>query len=354
MPALQPDSLLAEISPDAPCGPDMSYDTGYLEVLRLAEGTPEQQIGETVKPAEEPNWREVRDKVVDLLGQTRDLRLIVLAGAATLELEGIPGLASALDLLRRTLEQYWETVHPRLDPDDDNDPLERVNIIASIAAPPETFGDTLRFRRRLREAPLCNSRQLGRYSLRDIAIANGEAPAPGGDGQTPVAMSVIDAAFEDTPVEELQAQADAAARAAEHVRNIEATLDQLIGASRAPDLEGLRRDLGEVCSCLNRYLARRGYGSVEEPAAAAPAAAGGGAVSGRGGTGEIASTQDVLLAIDRICQYYERHEPSSPVPLLLKRARRLVSKSFLDIINDLSPDALGQIKSIGGIEESAE
>jgi type VI secretion system protein ImpA len=357
LPAIDTDSLLEDISPDAPAGSDLSYSADYLELMRFAEGTPEQQMGDTIIPAEEPNWRDVRDRCVELLGKTRDLRLIVIAAAAGMATEGIPGLAEGLRLLRGTVERHWGSVFPQLDPEDDNDPLERLNIIAGIAAPPETFGDTLKFRRKVREAPLSNSRQLGRYSLRDIAIAAGEGGGDSnGDSQATVSMAMIDGAFEDTPVEDLQAISAAAALAIEHVRATEQALDGLVGGGNAPNLEGLRKDLGDICSCLDRYLARRGYGAAAEQ----EAAEGGGAPTGGNGSavrsvpGEIASPQDVLLAIDRICQYYDRHEPSSPVPILLKRAKRLVSKSFLDIIGDLSPDALDQIKALGGIVDVNE
>jgi type VI secretion system protein ImpA len=65
---------------------------------------------------------------------------------------------------------------------------------------------------------------------------------------------------------------------------------------------------------------------------------------------QISSREDVLRALDRLCDYYECYEPSSPVPLLLKRARRLATGSFVDIVRDLAPDALSQIQQICGIE----
>jgi type VI secretion system protein ImpA len=58
----------------------------------------------------------------------------------------------------------------------------------------------------------------------------------------------------------------------------------------------------------------------------------------------------VIKALDKICQYYDRHEPSSPLPLLLKRAKRLASKNFLEIVQDLSPEALAQIQALGGVD----
>jgi type VI secretion system protein ImpA len=61
----------------------------------------------------------------------------------------------------------------------------------------------------------------------------------------------------------------------------------------------------------------------------------------------------VIRALDKICDYYKRYEPSSPVPLFLNRAKRLASKSFLEILRDLTPDALNQALAIGGIVDGA-
>ena len=55
-----------------------------------------------------------------------------------------------------------------------------------------------------------------------------------------------------------------------------------------------------------------------------------------------------MRLLQKICHYYARSEPSSPVPLLLKRAARLAEMDFMQIIQDLSPDAVVQIRSITG------
>jgi type VI secretion system protein ImpA len=68
-------------------------------------------------------------------------------------------------------------------------------------------------------------------------------------------------------------------------------------------------------------------------------------------SGEITSRDDVIRALDKVCAYYKRFEPSSPVPLLVQRARRLVKKEFVEIIQDLTPEALKQIELIGGSEQ---
>ena len=64
--------------------------------------------------------------------------------------------------------------------------------------------------------------------------------------------------------------------------------------------------------------------------------------------GEIRSREDVIKLLHRVCQFYERTEPSSPVPLILKRAIRLAGMDFMQIINDLTPDAIAQIRTVTG------
>jgi type VI secretion system protein ImpA len=64
--------------------------------------------------------------------------------------------------------------------------------------------------------------------------------------------------------------------------------------------------------------------------------------------GAITSREDVVRLLDRMCEYYERNEPSSPVPLLLKRCKRLVSANFLDIVRDVAPNAVDQVETLCG------
>jgi type VI secretion system protein ImpA len=67
--------------------------------------------------------------------------------------------------------------------------------------------------------------------------------------------------------------------------------------------------------------------------------------------GEITSREDVIRILDRVCEYMERTEPSSPAPLLIRRAQRLVSRSFVEIIQDLAPESLNEIRKLAGAEE---
>jgi len=342
--AIDVDKLLAEIGPDAPCGEDLTYDPAYLELDRLAQGTPEQQVGSTIVEAQEPDWKAVREKALELLGRTKDLRVLMQLALAQLQLEGLPGLSAALAVLRGVLERYWESVWPQLDPDDNLDPMERMNIMASLSPSGDAYGDPMQFRQRVRMAPLASSRQLGRFGLRDIAIARGEVPFTG-EG-TPPEMPVIDAAFADTDKEELTAVATAAREAGQHVEAIDAVLTAKVGAGKAPDLSEFRKVLKEVEQTINERL---GISAPAEGGQAAGEAAGAGeAAAGPAIAGEIRSPEDVIRVLDKIVDYYRRAEPSSPVPLLVNRAKKLVRKSFMEIIQDLTPESVRQIEVISG------
>jgi type VI secretion system protein ImpA len=44
----------------------------------------------------------------------------------------------------------------------------------------------------------------------------------------------------------------------------------------------------------------------------------------------------------------ERHEPSNPAPLFIRRAQRLIQMNFVEIVKDLMPDSLGQLEKLAG------
>jgi type VI secretion system protein ImpA len=339
------EALLSEVSPEAPCGDNLEYDPEYLELMREAQGVPEHGIGDTFVPAQEPNWRDVRDHSVDLFSRTKDLAVGVRLGEALLKLEGLPGYRDGLTLISGLIDRYWPSVHPQLDPSDGNDPTVRLNVLAGLT-------DSGLFLSKLRSVPLTNSATAGRFGLREIAWATGREPVP--EHVVPPKPEIVEAAFKDTAPEELQASSQAVEAAIALVKAIDASIGQQIGEARGVEFEPLLRVLNEIRAELRKY-APAGAGADGGADAAGESAGGGGSRGGAAGNGrpsapgEIRSPEDVVAAIDRICEYYARLEPSSPVPLLLRRAQRLVGKNFMDIVRDLSPEVVAQIAALGGI-----
>ena len=65
--------------------------------------------------------------------------------------------------------------------------------------------------------------------------------------------------------------------------------------------------------------------------------------------GVIKSREDAIRALDAVAEFFRRNEPSSPVPLFCDRAKRLVSKDFLEVLADIAPEALAQARAAGGV-----
>lgn len=339
------DGLLRPVSDAAPCGEELRYDRRYLEVMRLAEGKPEQQMGDTIVPGEEPNWREVYDGCLELFARSKDLRVAMLLCLANLRLEGYPGLRDGLRIVKGLVEAYWNGLFPILDPDDGNDPTERMNIIASLAVPPGSFGDPMKFQDRTREAAIVQHRQLGRVGLRELLIVAGELP-PSTDANAPkLDSSAIEAIFEEVETPELEGIAKTIEECAELVKGLEDTLTAKVGAGKAIDLSSFRSLPVDAAKAVRKRLAKRGVGG---PAGAIDEVTGmpGGGGGGPRLAGEIYSSSDVREALDKIVRYYELREPSSPVALVMQCAHQLVDKSFLEIVRVLTPDAIQVLERI--------
>ncbi len=339
MAVIDVDQLLQELSEETPCGEDLEYDTAFSEMERAAVGKPDQEIGETVVAAEEPDWRQLKNNALEVLSRSKDLRAAIYLARALVKTDGHIGLSEVLGLLRGLLEKYWDTVHPQLDPDDDNDPTMRLNTMATLTDADAMINN-------VRAATLVSSRGLGTFSHRDCMIASGNLQQPPGSGEDAPSMTAIDAAFMDCELEELIATSDAVGLSIEHVPAIDAFLTEKLGAGNSPDLSDLTTELKAIKDILSERLMRRGVSDEQAEAEDGEEGAAGGASSPI--TGEIQSREDVIRLLGKISDYFLRNEPSSPVPLLMHRAKRLVTMNFLEILRDMAPDGLPQAQSIHG------
>jgi len=62
----------------------------------------------------------------------------------------------------------------------------------------------------------------------------------------------------------------------------------------------------------------------------------------------IHNRRDAFRMLALVRHYFERHEPSHPAPLLIQRIEKLENLSFVDILSELTPDALAQLKQLAG------
>lgn len=282
--------------------------------------------------------------------------MLAHVAVARLHLTGAPGFAQTLATIRALLDQRWEQVHPRLDPDDGNDPTLRGNALLRLADP----GWVLR---PLRALPLASSPRHGVVTWRHAMIASGALDADPAIVPKPT-EGTLRGVFADTDQHRLAELREALACAAAEAEAIPAAFDRNAGFGTGPELTPLIKLVREMLREIDRYRPAR-VEAAEEQAAGAPAAAPPGdvretpegAVAPASGKvtalslRAIATRAEAMHLLDLVAEYYRTAEPSSPMILLIARARRLADMGFLDILRDLAPDGLTQAQLIAGQQE---
>jgi type VI secretion system protein ImpA len=214
----------------------------------------------------------------------------------------------------------------------------RMNALAPLADPETLLRD-------VRAAYLVQSPQHGRVSFRDMLVAAGKLQ-PGAGPATlgaPEIEGIVRVAGSENPK-----PLEAALECLETVQSLERLFTEKDVLTSAPDLRQLKDILQTVKPVCLAGLARSEAGGAEGEAAGE----GGGAQAGsvRSAAGEIRTREDVIRVLDNVCRFIEQTEPSNPAPLLIRRAQRLMSRSFLEIIQDLAPDTVSQIQKLAGVE----
>ena len=342
------DAGLAPVSDDAPAGENLELDPEFGALERAAQGKPEVQYGSTIEPAVPPDWKEAAEIAEALLQRTHDLRILVHLAIARLHLSGIPAFAAVVRTIRHELEQHWAYVHPQLDPEDDNDPMQRANALLVLQ-------DPARVLRPLRDVPLATTPRTGPVSWRDLAIMAGTLEAE--PNREKLTEAAVLAAFTGTDQDRLARVRESVENLVKDVPAISAAFDANAGHGTGPDYKDLMKLLADIQRELKRY---EGLASAETEAGPEPEPASGGAPAARteqAPSRAFASIQqitaltrreDALHALELAASYYRAHEPSSPLPLLIDRARRLAGMEFMEILRDLAPDGVSQAQLIAG------
>ena len=324
------EDLMAPLGEGDPSGPELSHDPDFATLERLAKGTPETQFAE----AEPPAWPAVHEQAMALAGRTRDLRVAVLLTRAGAHTGGLPGYAQGLQLVAGLLEQQWDTVHPRLDAEDNNDATMRLNALWPLSDLATGMAD-------LRGSLIGPPGSGLTVRLVELAWTKADA-APGEVRPTPTGMlqGLRSAADADPQIIPALRAVSAA------VTGIEQTVSRRAGIA-GPDFKPLRA-IANACAQAVDQL----EGLVPASANAATPIGSEAIQAGSAAVGGLQSREDVVRVLGQVCDWVEAHEPSNPAPLLIRRAQRLMSKSFLDLVKELAPQGLSQIEQIAGVSES--
>ena len=175
--------MLKSHGEDAPSGENLEYDPDFIAMELAAQPEEERQAGSEIVEGSDPDYKDLANKARVILERSHDIRAAVYLADSELRLNGLSGFAEITTYIRGCLEQYWDTCHPQLDEEDDNDPMMRINVVSGLA------GRTTILRGLRSAAPLTNSRVMGRITLRDFDILNGDVEPS--EDETPKSSSEI-------------------------------------------------------------------------------------------------------------------------------------------------------------------
>lgn len=325
-------NLLAPVLADNPAGDELDYDQQFISLVTEMQGKPEQQYGDTLIHAVEPDWSRVSRESQELLKRSKDFRLAVMMIRALARTEGVPGALTGMQLMLDLAEQYWTTGFPALRFDGEEDLLPRSNALTELTSGNGLVKD-------LRER-IIHSKKLGNVSLGALERIHLSREVT---AEIPLKRENINDFLQD---ELRDGNPDIAAlpALARLTNEFKTWISDRMGAELSPDFSTL-------CSFLNCLVS--GERTSEDPPQHEQVTAQSGVIEnmlpGLAGDSGPYGRKDAIAMLDTVCAYLEEAEPANPAPLLIRRARNMIGKDFVSILKEIAPDGLHQVEMIAGI-----
>ncbi|MBN3776301.1 type VI secretion system protein TssA [Burkholderia sp. Ac-20345] len=340
---------LTPVSDSAPCGPDLEYDHDFVVLFAGAAPRPDVQYGAFVGGPDPLNWSEIERDCRRLMLRTKDMRVAALYTRCRTRLGGAVGLAEGTGLLATWLQTFPDNLHPRAGIDNDREAAMdmRMNALQGLADPDGLLAD-------VREIVLMKSTAT-RLQVRDVERAFAH-PRPA-DAIAPDSV--------EQQLQDLRLQQPATMAAFDETISNLAAINMWCAAhleSYLPDFSSLIRLL-QLLQQSDQHIESpptdtSTFGAADHDgsltagahAAESPLVPHNGeqldttqppSVAARV-DGAPADRQAALALINAARHWFETHEPSSPVPVLLKRAEQFVGKRYAEAVKAIPADLLAQ------------
>lgn len=317
-------------------GANLEYDARFLALQQAATERPEQQFGNTIIEAQAPEWAQVLKQADELLLETADLRVLLLRVWAQVERQGLEAYADGLDVLLHMFESLWDVVHPRLDQEGEHDPFPRMNALGA-------FVDMQGLFKAVRASALLRD-QHGFLSLRDAeSVLEGSRPELFAGGPLRLQELLKQARRDpDSPMSMLL-------RVEQRLQAVHELMVDKLGGEWAPDFSPVLLSIRTVTERVEREDSHteavvdeeQGAASDKEQSAPVPTST---KVEAPMQWQSVAlnNRADAMLMLEKVCSYFETHEPSHPAPILLKRVQQTIPMSFPEILQNLIPSGADQ------------
>jgi len=364
---------LAPLDGENPSGEDLRNDARFHDLERILEPQVKVVYDDRNRPTTQVStpidWNTVLARAAELRTHGRDLRLLVVVTRALANEDGLGGLAEGLTLIAKSFEAYWDNMHPMLRGGPPRDAaLRRINALLDLQNGQSGVLSDLRQRTMFASPGIgaISGRDLEQACLDDRAML--QEAASGLNAAEKAVLSkaheqligrvrTATAALADRSATDLAAIVEAA-RAARSAMN---ALDAVVNArleTVGPAIPELSRFIDRVLASLERTQPARVIAEQAAPqgatAFAAPPQTNGHAadsiasISVTGLPDRITSRDDVVKCLDLVVAFYDRTEPSSPIPHLARRVRRMVHMDFVELMEDLAPSGLKEFRLLAG------
>jgi type VI secretion system protein ImpA len=368
--------FLVPVADGSASGSELRNDPRFHAVERLMEPAARSFRLENVRTggtgSANVDWAGILSQAEDLAQTGRDIRLLVIVVRALANSEGFDGLAQGLGLLTRTVETHWDSLHPvlRESPSVSEAARRRTNAILDLQNRDNGLLCDLEF------TVVLTPRGLGAITFGDLCAgaltrmqAQAELPQGLGDKELAELLSRHDArvnrvtaacramAIEQPDNVTTLAQGVEAARSA--LAALEAALTARVGENgvgfRLPELDKvLSRALVPLTAAQGQTALGASASEVTAMAEPSPATTANGAhppPAAGGIPGSVNSRRDVERCLDMIIDFYERTEPSSPIPHLARRMRKMVPMNFLQLMEEIAPSGMKEFKNVAGVDD---
>lgn len=333
------------ISAAQPTGIDIEYDARFIDIQTLAEGKPEQQYGEVIIEAEQPDWSTVEKLCCQILSESKDIRVFCFYTQALTANYGIMGFKKGCEIIYANVEKYWEELYPKLVDEEDNfDDFYRLGSIGLLIAETGII-------QQLNKSNIIYSPSKKSYfkvkSVASLLMNNEDGTYPGGREKL---VEDIKVAYENEE-EELRALKDSL----DLITNIERIFDNNIKDVHL-DFSAIKNPLEVIAKLL---VEASTLGSHKEDASvnklptttldqksAKPAIN----IQSLDDI-QIKDRKDVKIVLEKLNLYFRLKEPSHPAPLFIERLQKLMDMSFYDLLKNISPNSLNDLDLIIGKKE---
>lgn len=333
------------ISVTQPTGIDIEYDARFIDIQSLVEGKPEQQYGDVIIEAQEPDWGTVEKLCRQILSESKDIRVFCFYAQALTANYGILGFKKGCEIIHANIGKYWEDLYPKLVDEEDNfDAFYRLGSIGLLIADSGII-------QQLNESNIIYSPSKKSYfklkSVASILINNEDGSYPGGKEKL---IEDLKVAYQNNQ-EELLVLKDAL----DFLINIESVFEENIKDFHL-DFSVIKKPLEVIASLLvrpsNFEENEQETPSIEKVAVPNDTVIRPVTDSQNLDDIKIKDRADVKIVLEKLNIYFRLKEPSHPAPLFIERLQKLMDMNFYEMLKNISPDSLNNLDMIIGRDDS--